>query len=118
MIQGPIPIVEYADAVPQLGILLWVGEEVQRLLIGRVGLLQVVLHEVAVSKRTPYFSVVLLDSKHALEVVDCLGVVLFDPSDARNLCQSRHGRRIMPQCILVCGKGMFEISHLLGNPSD
>ena len=72
MIQGAVPVVEDANAIPELRILLGVWEEVERLLVGRVGLLQVVLHEVAVAEGTPYLAVVLLEGEDTLEVLDGL----------------------------------------------
>ena len=73
MIQGAVSVVKDADAIPQFWVLLgmgrgllavnarrceakkgkgvaylWIGQEVESLLIGSVGLLEVVLHEVAV----------------------------------------------------------------------
>ena len=51
---------------------LWRGEEVERLLVGRVGLLELVLHEVAAAERGPYLAVLGLDAERALEVVDGL----------------------------------------------
>jgi hypothetical protein len=72
VIQGTVPVVEDADAIPELGILLGVGQEVESLLVGGVGLLQVVLHEVAMAEGTPYLAVVLLKGEHALEVFDGL----------------------------------------------
>jgi hypothetical protein len=60
VVQGAIPVIEYTDTVPQLGILLGVGEEVQRLLISGVSLLQIILHEITMPERAPYFAVVFL----------------------------------------------------------
>ena len=56
VIQGAIAVVEDADAVPELGILLGIGEEIERLLVGSIRLLEVILHEVTVAcdrMRTP-----------------------------------------------------------------
>lgn len=49
MVQGTISIVKYANSIPELWILLWIWEKVKGLLIGRVGLLKVVLHEVTMT---------------------------------------------------------------------
>lgn len=52
---------------------LWVGKMVEGLLIGSVGLLEVVLHEIAVTEGAPDFAVFLPDVERALEEVDGLG---------------------------------------------
>lgn len=44
-----------------------------------------------------------------------LWIVFLDPSDTRNLCQPRNGRRVVPQRIFVRREGMLEVAHLLGN---
>ena len=89
MVQGAIAIVQDADAIPELGILLeqhqppillfeehetylGVWEEIECLLVRGIGLLQVVLHEVAVAQCAPYFAILFLESQHTLKVFDCL----------------------------------------------
>lgn len=52
---------------------LWRREEVERLLVGGIGLLELVLHEVTAAERGPYFAVLGLDLERALEVLDGLG---------------------------------------------
>ena len=42
------------------------------MLIGLIGLLQFVLHEVTVAERAPYLAVVRLEAEYALEIVDSL----------------------------------------------
>lgn len=44
-----------------------------------------------------------------------LWIVLFDPSDSRNLSEARNGGGIMAQGVFVCGESVFEIAHLLSD---
>lgn len=44
-----------------------------------------------------------------------LWIVLFDPSDSRNLSEARNGGRIMPQGVFVCRESVFKIAHLLSD---
>ena len=53
MVEGTIAIIEYANAIPEFGILLWVWQEVQSLLVSGIRLLEVILHEVAVPWEMP-----------------------------------------------------------------
>ena len=46
------------------------------MLIGLIGLLQFVLHEVTVAERAPYLAVVRLEAEYALEIVDSLETAL------------------------------------------
>jgi len=44
MIERAVPIVENSDAIPQLGILLWIWEEIESLLISGICFLEIILH--------------------------------------------------------------------------
>lgn len=118
MIERAVTIIEDTDAVPEFGILLWVREEIEGLLVGRVRLLKVILHEIAVTESAPYFAVVFSDVEDALKVLNCLGIVLLDPSNPCHLCKARETHRVMPKGIFVRVQGVLEVAHLLGDTTD
>lgn len=68
MIETAVSIVQNPNAVPKLGVLR-VGEEVERLLVGHIRLLEVILHEVAVAHRGPDVTVIRLQFDDALPMV-------------------------------------------------
>lgn len=113
MIERTVAIIENADAVPQLGILFGVGKKVERLLIGRVCLLQVVLHQIAMAKCTPYFTIIFLQREYALKVFNGLGIIFLDPSNACNLSKARQTHRIVPKGVFIRVERLLQVVHLL-----
>lgn len=71
MLETAISVVQNTDAIPELG-LLGIREVIKRLLVGRVGLLEVVHHKIAVAEGSPDLAVVLRDVEHPLKETDRL----------------------------------------------
>lgn len=59
VLKASVPIVEYADTVPEFW-LLRILEVVESLLIGTVSFLEIIHHEVAMTKGTPGLTIVLV----------------------------------------------------------
>lgn len=72
MIQRAISVIEDADAIPELGVFLGAGEVIEGALVGLVGGLELILHQVAVAERAPEIAVGIVDLEGATEVIDGL----------------------------------------------
>ena len=89
MFERAVTVVQYPNAVPQLGVLLqplcqlcsqhrrkgahlWIREMIQRLLVRRVRFLQLVLHKVTVSQRRPDISIRVVYAERAGVILDSL----------------------------------------------
>ncbi len=69
------------------GVYLWVMKVIKRLLVGTVGLLKIVHHQVAVAEASPYLPIVWIELQNAIDVFHRSLVLLLVAKDSRN---SRH----------------------------
>jgi hypothetical protein len=72
VLERAIAIVENADAVPKLCILLWTMEMEEGVLISIICTLKLILHEKAMSEGAPYVAVLVVDLNSTIEIFNSL----------------------------------------------
>lgn len=72
MVQRTVAIIQYSDPIPQLRFL-WVAQVIQGLLVGCVGLLQVIHHQMAVTQAAPCLSIGGIQLENVLKVFNRFG---------------------------------------------
>ena len=92
VLERAIAVIENADAVPQLGILLWAMEVEECILISIVCVLKLILHEKAMTERTPYVTILVVDLDSAIKVFNCLPIEKHGETCV-NSGRRRRGRR-------------------------
>ena len=113
MLERAVTIVEDADAIPQLG-LLGIGEVVEGLLVGRVGLLQIIQHEVAVAQTAPDLSVVRFALEDLVQVLDCIGEIVASAQDGGDGEHGGNGEFVEGENAFVGLNGAILIAHEFG----
>lgn len=91
---------------------------VQGLLISGIGLLQVVLHKVAVPESAPNFAVFLADVQSALEEFDSLAEIISRSRDGSHLSKGPFGFGVVSESVLVRGFRSFRVVHLFREIAD
>jgi hypothetical protein len=87
VLERAIAIVENADAVPKLCILLWTMEMEEGVLISIICTLKLILHEKAMSEGAPYVAVLVVDLNSTIEIFDSPRIVFSATTDMSRLCQ-------------------------------
>lgn len=85
---------------------------VERLLVGRVGLLQVVHHEVAVTKTAPDVAVGGVYLENGAQILYSLGKRVLGAQDACNALHGWHRPLVVLECELIALHGTLEVLHL------
>ena len=112
---------------------LGVGQEVERLLISRISLLQIILHEITVpcarakltrvsgddegklTKCAPDLAVFAIEMEGCLPVLDRTGKVVAGACNAGDAQVSCDRVRVVLKRAFVCVERAVDIAHLLGN---
>ena len=86
---------------------------VERLLISRVGLLEVVHHKVAVTETAPDVAIGRVNLQNSAQVLDGLRKRVFGAQDARDTLHGWHRPLVVLERKLVALHGAVEVLHLL-----
>jgi len=81
-------------------------------LVGRVGLLQVVHHEVAVTKAAPDVAIVVVDLEDSAQIFHSLRERVLGAQDARDTLHGWHRPLVVLERKLVALHSAVEILHL------
>lgn len=93
---------------------LGVAQVVQSLLVGGVGLLQVIHHQVTVTQTAPGLAAGGVQLQDILEVFDGLGELFLGAQDARDGVHGGDGPLIVAQSLFVRVHCAIQITHQLG----
>lgn len=117
VLQGPVPVIQNADAVPQSGHVRIV-QIVERPLVCGVRTLQVVHHEVAVAQETPGVSVLLVDVERSLVILGSLAELVSGSADVGDTSQRLGVHGSMAQRQLVQRVRLVQVTKRLGQQSN
>lgn len=112
VIEGTIAVIKDTNAIPQSRIL-GIRQMVKSLLVGRVGFLKVVHHEVAVAQCSPYLSVGAFNVQDPLKIFHGLGVLLPGVIDGGSLHEGLEAERVVAQRVFVAIEGLVHVVHKL-----
>ena len=91
---------------------LGVLQMIKRLLIRRISLGQIILHQQTMSHRAPHLPIVLLDIEDPLEIVDGLSKVVLVARNVGSRVEGNDGIWVVSEGMLECGGCAIGVLHL------
>lgn len=116
VIQGSIPIVQDTDTVPETR-LLWVLEVDKSGLIRRIGILQVIHHEIAMAEAAPCLTVVRVELENPMQVVRRLGELLLCAQHQTDGIERPDRRWVVAQRLFIRVERIWQVSNCFGKAS-
>lgn len=90
---------------------LGIAQVIQSLLVGGIGLLQIIHHQVTMAQTTPGLAAGRVQFQDILKVLDGLGELLLGAQDARDGIHGRDGPLIVAQCLFIRIHGTVKVAH-------
>lgn len=118
ILKRSVAFVEYANTIPEIRVLLLEMLCVnERMLIGRIGLGQIVQHQKAVTESAPHVAILLIGTEHAMVTFDGFVILFSSAVDSTHLDKRTDIVRVVSKHVLIGEERLVQVVHQLAHTS-